>query len=149
MSTPVTRNTTSTYLFRKSTDVARSSDTGHLEPRARRNRVGNHPLRTGELELVFIDLATSAVERVGVRPAQRELPRLRVFDAEVLPVEQRAETFDTVTLVDTLPPRLTAEREHAVGELVDRVLNGLHSPVDNVAALEDRSRRGSRRTPVR
>lgn len=60
---------------------------------------------------------------------------LRVFDTKVLPVEQRRKAFNAVALVDALTASLLAEGGHIVGELIDRIFNGLASSIDDIATL--------------
>jgi len=87
-----------------------------------------------------VDLFTiAAVEGVRIRAPQGKLTGFAVLDTEILPVEQGAETFDTIALVDTLPTRLLGEGEHMFRELVDGILNRLHTSVDDIATFILRS----------
>ena len=121
-----------THLFRECPNVARRSDAGHLESRTGRHRVGYHALRSTELELILLDFTSCAVESIRVRSPQRELAGLRVFDTEVLPVQQRAETLDAIALVDALPPGAVHEAEHTICEMADRILDRLAPPINDV-----------------
>jgi hypothetical protein len=67
-----------------------------------------------------------------MRGDRRTLPRLRVLQSHPLPVQQIAQPLNPVPLVDPLPPRLLAEREHLIRQLSNRILDGLHAAVDDV-----------------
>lgn len=60
---------------------------------------------------------------------------LGVLETEGLPVQQLAQAFSTVTLVDTLSSGFGGEREQLAGELVDRFFDTLTSSVDNVTTV--------------
>lgn len=117
-----------TYVLSKCADIARCHIAG-LPPRATRRRERRLIDLRVKVEVIII------IERVGIRPPKRKLPRLRVLDPEVLPVQQRRQSLDAVALVDPLAPCLHREREHEVRELVDGVFDGAHAPVDDVAPL--------------
>ena len=60
--------------------------------------------------------------------AERKPARLRILDAEVLPVKEERGTLEAVALVDALLPGLAAKGEHVVRELEE-----LGATVDSVA----------------
>jgi hypothetical protein len=74
-------------------------------------------------------------ERIRVRSTQSELSRLAVFYTEILPVKQRAETLNSISLIDALAASFLSELKHVLGELVDGIFDRLHATIDDITAL--------------
>lgn len=132
------------HLLRQRSHVSRGCQAAHLEARARRytHRIAL-ALHTARAKVVLLSLLRrtrlDVVECVGVRAAQTQLARFAVLDAEVLPVEERGEALNAITLVDALAAGALREVEHVVRQVVDALLDGFGATVNDVAAFVFRS----------
>ena len=115
------RESCQAYLLSEHANVARHHNTQYLVAWARRDANGQCYVLHAEVLLFTLECAVQAVEHVWVCAAQRELAHLGVLDPKVLPVQKGREPFNAVPLVDLLTPRLRAEGEHAVRQVVDLV----------------------------
>ena len=91
-----------------------------------------HQQRPRQLRQLFFEGVGAVLKLIRVGPLKRQLARLDVFEAHTLPVQQVQQPLGTVTLVDPLTTVLIGKIKHVVGQLVDQLVDSLHSTVNNV-----------------
>ncbi len=74
-------------------------------------------------------------EPAGLTSSKGQLPRLDVLHPHPLPVQQVAQPLGPIPLVDALPLALRREVEHAVGQLIHRIVHAALTAVHDVDAV--------------
>lgn len=63
------------------------------------------------------------------------MSRFHVLEAHSLPVQKVGQSLTSISLVDSLPSGLLGEVEHDVRELIQTLVDRLHSTVDDVDTI--------------
>src|SRR5258708_15441227 len=114
-----------TYLLGKGPHVTRCGSTtkgrssGHREARTSASTPSSR--KRSSAEIIFIITIRDALfltfECIGICTTESELSSFGIFDTQVFPVQQRRETFDTVTLADSLTASLASETNPVLSKL--------------------------------